>query len=60
MLLFQTLTGSAELALGMLAQTRLGAVGVVLLVLIGIYIRAQRIWPAFWAAVIFTLLMVQA
>ena len=60
MLLLQALGGLVELFIGMLAQTRLGVVGVVLLFLIGVGIRARHIGLAFWAVAIFTLLMVQA
>ncbi|MDH6218520.1 hypothetical protein [Streptomyces pseudovenezuelae] len=60
MLLLQSLGGLAELFIGMLAQARLGVVGVVLLFLIGVGIRARHNGLVFWAAALFTLLMVQA
>jgi hypothetical protein len=60
MLLFHMLTGLGELSLGLMAQARLGALGVVLLVLIGVGIRARRAGIAVGAAVVFALLMTQA
>ncbi|MGW0334571.1 hypothetical protein ACWD0J_22335 [Streptomyces sp. NPDC003011] len=60
MLLFPVLTGLGELALGLMAQARLGAVGVALLFLIGVGVRAHRGGLAVGAAVVFTLLMTQA
>jgi hypothetical protein len=60
MLLFHMLAGLGELSLGLMAQARLGALGVVLLVLIGVGIRARRAGIAVGAAVVFALLMTQA
>ncbi|MFE9444911.1 hypothetical protein ACFYO2_39445 [Streptomyces sp. NPDC006602] len=60
MLLFHVLTGLCELSLGLLAQAKLGALGVVLLFLIGVGIRARRGGLAVGAVVVFTLLMTQA
>ncbi|MFJ1974251.1 hypothetical protein ACIO93_37140 [Streptomyces sp. NPDC087903] len=60
MFLFHVFSGLFELSLGLLAQRRLGAVGVVLLFVIGVGIRARRVDLAVGAAVVFTLLMAQA
>lgn len=60
MLLFHMLTGLCELSLGLLAQSRLGLVGVVLLFLVGVGVRARRSGLAVGAAMAFTLLMIQA
>lgn len=60
MLLFHMLTGLCELSLGLLAQSRLGLVGVVLLFLVGVGVRARRGDLAVGAAMVFTLLMIQA
>jgi hypothetical protein len=60
MLLVQLCWGITQLTLGMLAQTRLGGLGVLLLLVIGAGIRARRAGLAAMAAVLFALLMVQA
>jgi hypothetical protein len=60
MLLFHMLTGLGELSLGLWAQGELGAVGVVLLFLVGVGVRARRGGLAIGAAVVFALLMTQA
>ncbi|MEU6259037.1 hypothetical protein [Streptomyces sp. NPDC047043] len=60
MLLIQVLWGLAQWALGMTAQTHLGAVGVLLLLVIGASIRARHTRLAVGAAVLFALLMTQA
>lgn len=60
MLLLQTLKGLCELSLGLTIQGKLGAAGVVLLLLIGAAIRARRDGLAVGAAVVLTLLMTQA
>ncbi|MFF3467552.1 hypothetical protein ACWCQN_30485 [Streptomyces sp. NPDC001984] len=60
MLLLQVSRGLFELLLGMEAQEKLGVIGVALLLLVGVGIRAQRTALAVWAAVVFTLLMAQA
>jgi hypothetical protein len=60
MLLFHMLTGLSELSLGLWAQARLGAVGVVLLFLIGVGVRARHGGLAVGAAVVFAFLMTQA
>lgn len=58
--LFQVLAGLGELAVGLLAESRLGAVGVALLFLIGAWTRARRDGLAVGAAVVPALLTVQA
>lgn len=58
--LLHVLAGLGELCVSALAQTRLGAVGVVLLFLIGVWIRTRQDRLAVGAAVVFTLLMIQA
>ncbi|MEU9055339.1 MULTISPECIES: hypothetical protein [unclassified Streptomyces] len=60
MLLLQVSRGLFELALGMQAQTKLGGVGVLLLLAVGVGIRARRAGLAVGAAMVFTLLMIQA
>ncbi|MFE5919849.1 hypothetical protein ACQF36_32465 [Streptomyces sp. Marseille-Q5077] len=60
MLLLQVSRGLFELALGMHAQTKLGGVGVLLLLAVGVGIRARRVGLAVGAAMVFTLLMIQA
>lgn len=60
MLLFHMVMGLCELSLGLLAQSRLGLVGVVLLFLVGVGVRARRSGLAVGAAMAFTLLMIQA
>ncbi|WSQ10135.1 hypothetical protein OG604_21515 [Streptomyces sp. NBC_01231] len=60
MLLFHVLTGLFELSLGLTAQARLGYVGVLLLFLVGVGVRARRGGLAIGAAVVFALLMTQA
>lgn len=58
--LFHVLMGLGELSLNLLAQTRLGPVGVVLLFFLGVWTRARRDGPAIGAAVVLTVLMIQA
>ncbi|MEV5733869.1 hypothetical protein [Streptomyces sp. NPDC052292] len=60
MLLFQAARAVLELYLGTQAQTRLGAVGVLLLTAVAVGVRARRAGLAVGAAVVFTLLMAQA
>jgi hypothetical protein len=60
MLLIQICWGLAQLVLGFTAQTRLGGLGVLLLLLIGAGIRARHTRFAVAAAVVFALLMTQA
>lgn len=60
MLLLQVSRALFELFLGVQAQTRLGAVGVLLLLAVGVGVRARRVGLAVGAAVMFTLLMIQA
>ncbi|MFF0224820.1 hypothetical protein [Streptomyces sp. NPDC004629] len=60
MLLPQVTGALLELLLGMAAQARLGLVGVLLLMTVGVGIRAQRVGLAVGTAVVFTLLMTQA
>lgn len=60
MLLLQVSRALFELFLGVQAQTRLGAVGAVLLLAVGVGVRARRVGLAVGAAVMFTLLMIQA
>ncbi|MGI5376423.1 hypothetical protein ACQEV2_19615 [Streptomyces sp. CA-251387] len=60
MLLLQITRGLLELFLGMQAQTKLGVVGVLLLLAVGVGMRAQRAGLAVGAAVLFTLLMIHA
>ncbi|WP_432196973.1 hypothetical protein [Streptomyces sp. bgisy027] len=60
MLLLQVSRALLELFLGMEAQARLGAVGVVLLFAVGVGVRARQVGLAVGAAVMFTLLMIQA
>ncbi|PWI09367.1 hypothetical protein DIZ27_16810 [Streptomyces sp. NWU339] len=58
--LFQVLAGLGELVVGLLAESKLGAVGVGLLFMIGVWTRARRDGLAVGAAVVLALLMVQA
>jgi hypothetical protein len=60
MFLLQVLRGLLELSLGMQAQTKLGIVGVLLLFVVGVGIRARQAGLAVGAAVVFALLMTQA
>ncbi|MEU7665318.1 hypothetical protein [Streptomyces lincolnensis] len=60
MFLFHMIAGLGELSLNLWAQTQLGVVGVVLLFLIGVGIRARRAGLAVGAAVVFAFLMTQA
>ncbi|WP_405645594.1 hypothetical protein [Streptomyces sp. NBC_00019] len=60
MLVLQILRGVGELALGQQAQAQLGIVGVLVLLLIGIGLRAQRYGLAIGAALVFVALMTQA
>ncbi|MFJ5264197.1 hypothetical protein ACIQAC_27410 [Streptomyces sp. NPDC088387] len=60
MLLFQVVRGLIELSLAMTAQARLGIVGVALLFVIGVGIRARRSGLAVGAAVLLALMMTQA
>lgn len=60
MLLPQVTGALLELFLGMAAQAKLGLVGVLLLMTVGVGIRAQRVGLAVGTAVVFTLLMTQA
>lgn len=48
------------LALGMTAQARLGLLGVLLLAMVGVGVRAKHTGLAVGAALMFTVLMVQA
>lgn len=48
------------LALGMTAQARLGLLGVLLLAMVGVGVRAKHTGLAVGAALMFTALMVQA
>ena len=59
MLLLQTAGAVFELALGRLAQSRLGLFGVVSLGTVLVLIRARRTGAAVGAAVVFTFLMLQ-
>ncbi|MCT9077109.1 hypothetical protein [Streptomyces fulvoviolaceus] len=60
MLMFQVLRGLVELVLGQQAQAQLGIVGVLVLLLVGIGIRARRGGLAVGAVVVFVVLMTQA
>lgn len=60
MLLFQTLRGLLEVGVGLLAQARLGVVGVALLFVIGVGIRARHSGLAVGAVVVLALMMTQA
>ena len=60
MLLIQVSWGLAQWALDMTAQRHLGAVGVLLLLVIGAGIRAGHNRLAVGAAIVFALLMTQA
>jgi hypothetical protein len=60
MLVFQVLRAVCEFLVGQRTQAQLGTVGVLVLLLIGIGIRAQRPGVAAWAAVVFVALMTQA
>ncbi|MER6527093.1 hypothetical protein [Streptomyces sp. NPDC001508] len=60
MLLPQVTGALLELLLSMAAQAKLGLVGVLLLMTVGVGIRAQRVGLAVGTAVVFTLLMTQA
>ncbi|MFF1276333.1 hypothetical protein ACFVZC_23485 [Streptomyces marokkonensis] len=58
--LSHVLMGLGELSLSVLAETRLGPVGLVLLFLIGVWARARRDGLAVGAAMMLTVLMLQA
>lgn len=60
MLVFQVLRTLGEFFLSQRTQAQLGTVGVLVLLLIGIGIRAKRYNLAAWAAVLFVALMTQA
>ncbi|MFI7410428.1 hypothetical protein ACIBU0_17375 [Streptomyces sp. NPDC049627] len=60
MLLLQVTRGLLELVLGIQAQTKLGVVGVLLLLAMGVGMRARRAGLAVGAAVLFAWLMIQA
>ncbi|KND34214.1 hypothetical protein [Streptomyces acidiscabies] len=60
MLLLSTLTESFSLALGLLAQARLGPFGVFLLFLLGVGLRARHSGLAVASATLLTVLMIQA
>lgn len=60
MLVFQVLRALGEFMLSRQAQAQLGTVGVLVLLLVGIGIRAKRPALAAWAAVVFVALMTQA
>ncbi|MFF3939248.1 hypothetical protein [Streptomyces phaeofaciens] len=60
MLLLSALQGLLEIAAGMLAQAKLGTVGLVLLFGVGVGIRARHNGLAVGAAVVLMLLMTQA
>ncbi|MFE4083541.1 hypothetical protein [Streptomyces sp. YIM B13502] len=56
----QLITAFGELLVSLLAETRLGVLGLLLLLLVGVGIRARREGLAVVAAVLLTALMVQA
>ncbi|MEU6380969.1 hypothetical protein [Streptomyces sp. NPDC046909] len=58
--MFQVARGLGEFLLGQQTQAQLGVVGVLVLLLIGIGLRAKRYGLAAWAAVVFVALMTQA
>ncbi|MEW2077534.1 hypothetical protein ACFZAG_14615 [Streptomyces sp. NPDC012403] len=58
--LFPVLTALGELSVGLLAEAKLGALGVALLFVIGVWVRTRRDGPAVAAAVVLTVLMIQA
>ncbi len=60
MLVHQVLVGVGELLLRQQVQDQLGILGVLLLLLIGIGVRARRGGLAVGAAVVFAVLMTQA
>ncbi|MFJ8633789.1 hypothetical protein [Streptomyces sp. NPDC093568] len=60
MVLFQASWALAELTLGLMAQARLGAVGLVVLSAVFIGIRARHSRLAVGAVVLFVILMSQA
>ncbi|MDX3382848.1 hypothetical protein PV682_15415 [Streptomyces niveiscabiei] len=60
MLLLSTLTESLSLALGLLAQARLGPFGVFLLFCLGVGLRARHSGLAVTSATLLTILMIQA
>ncbi|CAM5650191.1 hypothetical protein [Streptomyces aurantiogriseus] len=60
MLLSSTVQGLLELAAGMLAQEKLGALGLILLFVLGVGIRARHNGLAVGAAVVLVALMTQA
>ncbi|MER5434330.1 hypothetical protein [Streptomyces sp. NPDC002588] len=60
MLLVSALQGLFELAAGLLAQARLGTLGVLLLLAVGVGVRARHNGLAVSAAVVLVVLMTQA
>ncbi|MFJ1877642.1 hypothetical protein [Streptomyces chartreusis] len=60
MVLFQALCALTELTLGLMAQAKLGVIGLVILSAVVIGIRARNSWLAVGAVVVFVFLMSQA
>lgn len=60
MVTFQVVWALCEFLLGRLAQSRLGVLGLLLMAAIAVGIRARHTGLAVGAAVVFTLLMIQA
>ncbi|MGW8721783.1 hypothetical protein ACWGNR_21100 [Streptomyces althioticus] len=56
----QLITALGKLLMSLLAETRLGVLGLVLLLLVGVGVRASREGLAVGAAVVLTALMIQA
>ncbi|AYL36793.1 hypothetical protein [Streptomyces fungicidicus] len=54
------LTALGELSVGLLAEAKLGTLGVVLLFMVGVWVRARRDGLAVAAALLLTVLMIQA
>ncbi|CAL9476530.1 hypothetical protein SUDANB60_02925 [Streptomyces sp. enrichment culture] len=56
----QLITALGKLLMSLLTETRLGVIGLLLLLLVGVGIRARREGLALEAAVLLTALMIQA
>ncbi|GHF00513.1 hypothetical protein [Streptomyces werraensis] len=56
----QLITALGKLLMSLLTETRLGVIGLLLLLLVGVGIRARREGLALGAAVLLTALMIQA
>jgi hypothetical protein len=60
MLLFQAIGALIEFCIGLIAQSKLGMLGLVLLTMVVVGIRARHTPLAVTAVTVFTLLMLQA